>query len=267
VLVVGALDRVRFIVDALREYACDVDLVQNVKLVADECEQRWPEVVVLDVEPMHRVEALDALDWLRHSASLATIVMTQPDDVDARLRALELRAVTTVAPTDPREIVAHVALLARQGRARRNTAQPLGDLVISHDGRRVTRRGKDVSLTDRELAVLEVLVERPGRVVSKEELLRRVWKTRRTTNAVEAQISGLRRKLHEVGPPVIHTAHGAGYMFRPAVALNTSSPARQIAERERLVREREEAVAKRTRLVHQMEAQMSRRRPFSRKAD
>jgi DNA-binding response OmpR family regulator len=247
VLVVGALDRVRFVADALREHSCDVDLLENVKMVADECEHRWPEVVVLDVALACRDDALDALDWLRRGASLPTVVMTQPDDVDARLRALALHADDTVAPTDPREIVARVAMLARSGRGRRAVAHPLGDLVVTHEDRRVSRRGRDASLTQRELAVLEVLIERPGRVVSKGELLDRVWKRPRSANAVEAQISALRRKLHELGPPVIHTAHGAGYVFRPAVLVNATSREQIISERERLVLEREEAVARRTR--------------------
>jgi DNA-binding response OmpR family regulator len=261
VLVVGALDRVRFVADALREHSCEVDLLENVKRVADECEQHWPEVVVLDIALARRDDALEALGWLRRAAFLPTVVMTQPDDVDARLRALALRADNTVAPTDPREIVARVAILARRGRGRRALVHPLGDLVVTHEGRRVSRGGRETSLTQRELDVLEVLVERPGRVVSKDELLERVWKRRRSANAVEAQISALRRKLHELGPPVIHTAHGAGYVFRPAVAVNVANRAQMISERERLVREREEAVAQRTRLLHQM-AQMGRRREW-----
>jgi DNA-binding response OmpR family regulator len=260
VLVVGSLDRVRFVADALRDHSCDVDLLENVKLVVDECEHQWPEVVVLDVAINGRTEALDALEWLRHSAGLPTVVMTQPDDVDARLRALALQADDTVAPTDPREIVTRVALLARRGRGRHTVAQSLGDMVIYRDGRSVARRGHEISLTHRESEVLDVLVERPGRVVSKDELLQRVWKSNgRSVNAVEAQISGLRRKLHETGPPVIHTAHGEGYVFRPSVLVNAVSRAHMISERERLVREREEAVAVRARLLRQMETELGRR--------
>jgi DNA-binding response OmpR family regulator len=261
VLVVGALERVHLIVDALRAHACEVEVLENVKRVADECEQHWPEVVVLDIANTRRAEALDALDWLRRAAMLPTIVVTQPDDVDARLRALSLRADDAVAPADPREIVARIALLVRRSRTRQSNVRPLGDLVIERAGRRVTRRGRDAALTQRELEVLEVLVERPGRVVSKEELLDRVWnERRRSTNAVEAQISGLRRKLHELGPPIIHTAHGEGYVFRPAVVVDLSRRSHMISERERLVREREEAVAMRARLLRQMEQQMTRRR-------
>jgi DNA-binding response OmpR family regulator len=261
VLVVGALERVGAIADALTAHLCDVEVLENVKRVADECEQRWPEAVVLDVEDGSRTEALDAFEWLRRSAMLPTVVVTEPHDVTTRLRALTLRADDTVFPTDPREIVARVALLVRRRRGRGAIAQPLGDMLIERDGRRVSRRGNDIALTQRELEVLEVLVDRPGRVVSKSELLDRVWRaTRRSPNAVEAQISSLRRKLHAIGPPVIHTAHGEGYVFRPSVLSDGARRTQLISERERLVREREEAVALRARLVRELEAQAAQRK-------
>jgi DNA-binding response OmpR family regulator len=260
VVVVGNADRTRAIVAALQEHSCMVSLVDDPKLVSDRCDDEWPDVVVIEVTAAARADALDALDWLRRSANIPVIVMTEPRDVEARLRALTLRADDTVAPTDPREIIARVAALVRRNRLRRADAQPLGDLMIDRDGRRVSRRGTSTSLTQRELQVLEVLVERPGRVVSKEELLDRVWGgKRRSVNAVEAQISALRRKLHEIGPPVIHTAHGEGYVFRPSVVVEARQRTYMMAERERLVREREEAVARRTKLLRQLEEQFARR--------
>jgi DNA-binding response OmpR family regulator len=260
VLVVGDPEALRGIVVALHEHSCVVDSTDDPKMVSDRCDEHWPDVVVLDVTKSNRDAALDSLDWLRRSANVAVVAMTERGDVDARLRALTLRAEDTVAPTDPREIVGRVAVLVRRSRFRRTEMQPLGDLLIDRNGRRVSRRGNAVVLTHRELQVLEILVERPGRVVSKEELLARVWDGKqRSLNAVEAQISALRRKLHEIGPPVIHTSHGEGYVFRPAVATETGQRSHLIAERERIVREREEAVARRTKLLRQMEEQFARR--------
>jgi DNA-binding response OmpR family regulator len=261
VLVVGETGRVRSIVAALQEHSCSVDLSDNPKLVSDRCDVRWPDAVVLDVTTARRTAALDALDWLRRFANVPVIAMTAPGDVDARLRALTLRAEDTVSPTDPREVVGRVAALVRRSRLRRPDLKPLGDLIIDHDARRVSRRGNATALTHRELQVLEVLVEQPGRVVSKDELFERVWgRSGRSLNAVEAQISALRRKLHDLGPPLIHTSHGEGYVFRPSVATEGPQRSQLMAERERIVREREEAVARRTKLLRQMEEQFTRRK-------
>jgi len=187
-------------------------------------------------------------------------VITDPADVDARVRAITLRAEDAVAPADPREVVARVAVLARRSRMRMPERRPLGDLTVDHDGRRVTRRGGSAALTQRELQVLEVLIARAGRVVSKDELLDEVWAGKpRSLNAVEAQISALRRKLHELGPAIIHTAHGEGYVFRPAVEAEPRQRSHLILERERIVREREEAVARRAKLLRQLEEQFQRR--------
>jgi two-component system response regulator TctD len=260
VIVVGAADAVSDIVAALRDHSCTVDVIDDPKLVSDCCDAHWPDCIVIDIAAATRVAALDAVDWVRQYANLPVVAMTAPADVDARLMAVRLRAEDTVSPTDPREVVGRVAALVRRSRLRRPEARPLGDLIVDHEGRRVARRGNMAMLTQRELQVLEVLVERPGRVVGKEELLDRVWgTTRRSVNAVEAQISALRRKLHEIGPPVIHTAHGEGYVFRPSVAVESRPRAHMILERERLVREREEAVVRRAKLLRQLEEQVTRR--------
>jgi DNA-binding response OmpR family regulator len=260
VIVVGATDAMHDIVKTLREHACTVDAVDDPKLVSDCCDAHWPDCVVIDVTAAKRAAALDALDWVRQYANLPVVAMTEPSDVEARLMAVRLRAEDAVSPTDPREVVGRVAALVRRSRLRRPEARPLGDLVVDHEGRRVSRRGSTATLTQRELQVLEVLVERPGRVVGKDELLDRVWGgTRRSVNAVEAQISALRRKLHDLGPPVIHTAHGEGYVFRPSVMVEARPRAHMILERERLVREREEAVVRRTKLLRQLEEQVTRR--------
>jgi DNA-binding response OmpR family regulator len=257
---VGAPEALRDIVTALRDHSCTVDTTDDPKVVPDRCDEHWPDAVVIDVAGSMRVIALDALDWLRQCANLPVVAMTEPADVEARLLAVKLRADDTVSPTDPREVVGRVAAMVRRSRLAHPQAQPLGDLSIDRNGRRVARRGSSATLTQRELQVLEVLVERPGRVVAKAELLDRVWGSkRRSVNAVEAQISALRRKLHDLGPPLIHTAHGEGYVFRPSVVGEARPRAYMIAERERLVREREEAVARRTKLLRQLEDQVTQR--------
>jgi DNA-binding response OmpR family regulator len=258
VLVLGDDTRMDDAVAALRHEGADVVVAKPVA-VADTCATALPDAAIVEVTEPIRREALEALEWLRRQAVVPVLAVTEHSDVDARLRALRVGADDAVAPVAPREVVARCALLLFLRTRNAPAVRSLGDLVIDAAGRRVKRRGKVVNLTQRELQVLRTLTEAPGRVVSKEELLHRVWgDQQRSLNAVEAQISALRRKLHEIGPPIIHTAHGEGYVFRPTVGVDQKERSMMISERERLVREREEAVARRAKLLRQMEEQVRR---------
>jgi DNA-binding response OmpR family regulator len=86
-----------------------------------------------------------------------------------------------------------------------------GDLTLDASRRMAERSGRPLSLTNKELAVLEVLMTAAGRVVSAEELLERVWDTHTDpfTNTVRVTVANLRRKVGE--PQLITTVIGAGY--------------------------------------------------------
>jgi DNA-binding winged helix-turn-helix (wHTH) protein len=74
-------------------------------------------------------------------------------------------------------------------------------------------------------------------------------------------MSSLRRKLETSGPAVVHTVHGAGYVFRPAAHTDDGHRAQLLEARESLVRQREEAVARRDRLLKDIEARSRRPEP------
>jgi len=89
-----------------------------------------------------------------------------------------------------------------------------GDLVLDRAGRRATRGARELSLTRKELGVLEALLAADGAVVSAEELLERVWDENADpfTRTVAVTLGRLRRKLGE--PDVVETVVGAGYRMR-----------------------------------------------------
>ncbi|NUS72058.1 MAG: response regulator transcription factor [Corynebacteriales bacterium] len=101
------------------------------------------------------------------------------------------------------------ALLRRRATARPTTLQ-LGPLALDPASHRLTRDGTEINLTVREFALLEYLLRRPGDVVSKTELLDRVWGADEDTdpNIVEVYIGYLRRKI---GRDLLQTVRGAGY--------------------------------------------------------
>jgi two-component system OmpR family response regulator len=222
------------------------------------CGGRWPAVAVVDVRGVRAEEREPVLRWLRRQARIPLLVVTVAADVDARLMALRVGVDDhAVAPVDERELDARIANLV--SRFSRLAVHIVGDLAVDRHARRVMRRGQTITITPNELAVLERLIAMAGRVVSKRELMDAMGSAARSTNAVEVHISSLRRKLTNAGPPLIHTVHGHGYVIRPVPAFDFANRAERLDERERLLREREAAVAERDGIAASTEAAQPRR--------
>jgi two-component system, OmpR family, response regulator len=100
-----------------------------------------------------------------------------------------------------------------------------GDLVLDESRWTVHRAGTLVDLSPTEFRLLACLLRDQGSVLTRAELLERVWGHGYTgqPQVVETYVSYLRRKLHRLGPPLIHTRRGVGYMLRgPALAASLS---------------------------------------------
>ena len=93
-----------------------------------------------------------------------------------------------------------------------------GDLVLDEERWTVHRAGAPVDLSPTEFRLLACLMRHQGTVLSKTQLLRSVWGWGYTgqSQVVETYVSYLRRKLGRLGPPLIHTCRGAGYVLRDA---------------------------------------------------
>ncbi|RAY12423.1 DNA-binding response regulator [Actinomadura craniellae] len=144
------------------------------------------------------------------------LMLTAARHLDEKVSGFEIGADDYLTkPFDLRELVVRLRSLGRRGRS----APP----VVEHAGirldpfrREVFRAGHYVSLTRKQFAVLEVLMNARGGVVSAETLLERAWDENADpfTNAVRITISALRKRLGE--PAVIHTVPGVGYRLDPA---------------------------------------------------
>ena len=111
--------------------------------------------------------------------------------------------------------------MQRSGVAAQDDAElVVGDLVLNTDTREVTRGGEDIQLTATQFELLRYLMENPKRVVSKSQILDRVWQYDfgGQANIVELYISYLRKKIDVDRAPMIHTVRGAGYVIKPADA-------------------------------------------------
>src|SRR5690606_31964886 len=95
----------------------------------------------------------------------------------------------------------------------------VGDLVLDEESYEVTRGGVPVELTATEFELLRFLMRNPRRVLSRAQILDRVWSYDfgGRSSVVELYISYLRKKIDTLGPPMIHTVRGFGYVLKPAV--------------------------------------------------
>ena len=98
-----------------------------------------------------------------------------------------------------------------------DTSLVVGDLVLDPQTHEVTRAGTPIKLTATEFSLLNYLMENPRHVLSKAQILERVWDYNFDGNAnvVEIYVSYLRKKIDALGPEMIHTLRGVGYSIRP----------------------------------------------------
>lgn len=175
------------------------------------------EVVVLDRQ-LPGIHGDDVCRQLVEQETAPRILMlTAAGNVDARVEGLSIGADDYLPkPFAMGELVARVRALGRRPSAMTPPRLVVGDIEVDPAKRAATRAGRELQLTRKEFGVLEVLAASPGRVVSSEELLERVWDdaTDPFTNAIRITVMTLRRKLGEPGP--IETVTGVGYRLGPA---------------------------------------------------
>jgi two-component system response regulator QseB len=160
---------------------------------------------------------LDVLLALRRRGeALPVLILTARDAVAERVKGLDSGADDyLVKPFDLDELAARIRALLRRRAGRADPVLRHGDLTLNPATHETTWRGNALSLTAREFALLEALLERPGAILSRAQLEERVygWGEEIESNAVEVHIHGLRRKL---GADFIRNVRGVGYKVAPA---------------------------------------------------
>jgi two-component system OmpR family response regulator len=181
-----------------------------------------PDAVVLDM----MLPDFDGLEVLRRMRAtqpdLPVVFLTARDAVEDRIAGLTAGGDDYVTkPFSLEELVARLrALMRRAGAQQAVTSSVLtvGDLELDEDSHEVRRGGQDVMLTATEFELLRFLMRNPRRVLSKAQILDRVWNYDfgGQANVVELYISYLRKKIDAGHEPMIHTMRGAGYVLKPA---------------------------------------------------
>ncbi|TGD95317.1 response regulator [Methylobacterium nonmethylotrophicum] len=156
----------------------------------------------------------------RAGLTVPVMILTARASVDDRVAGLDLGADDYLPkPFDPAELEARVRALVRRGRGQPDPIVTCGDLVLDRAGRVASLAGRVLPLRKRELAILESLITRVGRVVSKERLVSEVFgfDEEISPNAIEVYVARLRRQLGPTGPRIV-TMRGLGYLMEPGGA-------------------------------------------------
>jgi two-component system, OmpR family, copper resistance phosphate regulon response regulator CusR len=174
------------------------------------------DVIVLDVM-LPGMDGWTIVRTLRSTRATPVLFLTARDDVDDRVRGLELGADDyLVKPFAFVELLARVRTLARRGPPRESELIKVGDLEMDVNRRRVKRAGIRIDLTPREFSLLQLLARRQGEVLSRTQIASYVWDMNfdSDTNVVEVAIRRLRTKIDDNFPvKLIHTVRGVGYVL------------------------------------------------------
>jgi two-component system, OmpR family, response regulator len=181
-----------------------------------------PDAVVLDMM-LPDFDGLEVLRRIRSDApDIPVLFLTARDAVEDRIAGLTAGGDDYVTkPFSLEEVVARLRGLMRRSRVAAPKAESLlvvGDLTLEEESREVYRAGTSIQLTATEFELLRFFMRNPRRVLSKAQILDRVWNYDfgGQANVVELYVSYLRKKIDAGREPMIHTMRGAGYVLKPA---------------------------------------------------
>ena len=213
----------------LQKASYTVDVLSSGSAVLAHVAAEPPDLIVLDLM-LPGMDGLHVCEALRRdpaTAAIPILMLTARGDEEDRVRGLERGADDYVTkPFSPREVAARVAALLR--RIARMEAGPLlryGPLTIDADRHAVEFEGQPVRLTAKEFLLLQYLLQRPGRVVSRDRLLTDVWGYQYTggTRTVDVHVRRLREKLPYLEDAIV-TIKQFGYKLADSAPDHSRRP-------------------------------------------
>ncbi|WP_426198535.1 heavy metal response regulator transcription factor [Pseudomonas sp. DC3200b2] len=205
-----------FLAKGLSEAGYGVDVALEGFEAQDLIEHERYDLIILDV----MVPGLDGwqlLKLVRQRADTPVLFLTARDSVEDRVKGLERGADDyLVKPFAFIELLARVRTLLRRGPPRELDHYRVADLEVDVLRRRVTRNGQRLTLTNKEFALLHLLISRRGEVLSRTLIASHVWNFNfdSDTNMVDVAVRRLRAKLDDpYWPKLIHTIRGVGYQL------------------------------------------------------
>jgi two-component system OmpR family response regulator len=178
-----------------------------------------PDLLVLDVM-MPGLDGFGLLNKLRAAGSQVPVIfLTARDGASDRVKGLRAGADDyVVKPFSVEELLARVHAVLRRSapEVSRDGVLGVADLELDENSHEVWRGGREIHLTSTEFELLRYLMRNERVVLSKAQILDRVWKYdfQGQSNIVELYIGYLRKKIDTVDPKLIHTVRGAGYVIK-----------------------------------------------------
>ena len=192
-----------------------VDVLASGEQAVLESRQERFDLMILDIG-LPGIDGFEVLRRLRAAGQkVPVLVLTARDALDDRIRGLDIGADDYMAkPFAMPELAARVRALVRRSQAQTGPRIVHGPLTLDTVARRAQLGGEPLELAAREWAVLEVLLARVEKIVSKDSIIQAVanWGEELTPNAIEVYVSRLRSKLESAGVK-IRTVRGFGYML------------------------------------------------------
>lgn len=215
---------------ALRYDGWQVETASNGAEAVALAEASAPDVMVLDIM-LPDFDGMQVLSRLRGQGDLVPVLfLSALGAVDDRVRGLTAGGDDyMVKPFSIEELVARLRALVRRSRAQRDSMPDpilrVGDLTLNEDSYEVERAGSSIELTSTEFELLRYFMRNPRRVLSKVQILDRVWSYDYSgkQTVVELYVSYLRKKIDAGREPMLHTVRGAGYVLKPAEQLGRGS--------------------------------------------
>ena len=172
------------------------------------------DLIILDVM-LPGIDGWQLLQIIRRKSQVPVLFLTARDAVEDRVKGLELGADDyLIKPFSYAELLARVRTLLRRGAPREVEQFQVADLQLDVLRRRVVRGTERIVLTNKEFALLQLLMERSGEVLSRTQIASQVWQMNfdSDTNVVDVAIRRLRAKVDDpFSPKLIHTVRGMGY--------------------------------------------------------
>ena len=202
----------------LRQLGFQVDWVRDGEAAERELRTQAYTAAVLDLG-LPRQDGLDVLGAIRRAGiTTPVLVLTARDGLDDRISGLDLGADDyLLKPYEFRELLARMRAVIRRRDGAAHSVIGNGDLQLDLTTREVLVRGERSALSAREFALLHALLERPGAILSREQLENRIygWGEEVMSNAVDVLIHGMRKKL---GPDAIRNVRGLGWRVMTTLA-------------------------------------------------
>ena len=203
------------VLDLLRAENYAVDWVRDGEMADTATLAQAYDLILLDLG-LPRRDGLDVLQtWRTRKLRTPVLIATARDSVAQRVQGLDAGADDYILkPYDLDELLARIRALLRRADGRAEPVYEYNGVSINPATREVRVQGEPVVLSGREWSVLEPLLARPGRVLSRSQLEDKLygWKDEISSNAIEVYIHGMRKKL---GADLIQNVRGVGYMVPP----------------------------------------------------